>query len=440
MADLKDTYVVHGAWTTCTCGIRKSRIVLEKSHGIFLKNRELMTVNDCKPENIICFGGCYSMENPDTAAEAQKIQMAVEKDCPNTFTDTVMNFFTKKGQKESSDAPLQVVGICNPKIISAEWDNGGNTVEVNGEVPLLAGAKVHCLYGGEIEIIDSGQPEAGDMSQVEISPHSVPLSGSPGSNAESAAMGAAAAGIAATPGMPKQVAAGMIGASKASNYGKSETIDVEGSGNAISSQGIAMIANFELSEGSAKKWGIGEFDANGKMTGIYPHYVFKNIGTQDNPKWVSDGGITFGHGIYVTKSMYDTDPDIKKMVDKYAPGASFVPPSTPRNGVPYKVPNSIAMPIAVETPLYETKLKDYEDAVNNFLNKNNITLKQNQFDALVSFTYNYGVNWWDKDKVMPNFIRDGEGVYDPEEVRRVFGMHDNPTRRLAEAEVFINGY
>ncbi|WP_349943914.1 hypothetical protein ABFV83_11285 [Lacrimispora sp. BS-2] len=36
------------------------------------------------------------MENPDTAAEAQKIQMDVEKDCPNTFTDTVMNFFAKK--------------------------------------------------------------------------------------------------------------------------------------------------------------------------------------------------------------------------------------------------------------------------------------------------------------------------------------------------------
>uniref|UniRef100_UPI0006D26DEF PAAR-like protein n=1 Tax=Clostridium sp. NkU-1 TaxID=1095009 RepID=UPI0006D26DEF len=96
MADLKDTYVVHGAWTTCTCGMRKSRTVLEKSHGAFLKDRAQMTVNDCKPENIICFGGCYSMENPDTAAEAQKIQMAVEKDCPNTFTDTVMNFFTKK--------------------------------------------------------------------------------------------------------------------------------------------------------------------------------------------------------------------------------------------------------------------------------------------------------------------------------------------------------
>ncbi len=68
------------------------------------------------------------------------------------------------------------------------------------------------------------------MSQVEISPHSVPLSGSPGGNAESAALGAAGAGRAAVPGMPKQAAAGMIGASKASSYGKSKTSDVEGTG------------------------------------------------------------------------------------------------------------------------------------------------------------------------------------------------------------------
>ena len=220
MADLKDIYVVHGAGSTCTHGIRESRIVLERTHGVFLKGWPQMNVNDCKPENIICFGGCYSMENPDTGAEAQKILEAVEKSCPETFLDKVMKCFTKQGRKESSEGLSQVVGICTPKILSAEWDNGGNTVEVNGEVPLLAGAKVHCLYGGEIEIIDSGQPEAGDMSQIEISPHSVPLSGSPGGNAKSVAIGAAAAGIAATPGMPKQAVVGMIGASKASGYVK----------------------------------------------------------------------------------------------------------------------------------------------------------------------------------------------------------------------------
>ncbi len=347
MADLKDTYVVHGAWTTCTCGMRKSRIVLEKSHGVFLKNRELMTVNDCKPENIVCFGGCYSMENPDTAAEAQKIQMAVEKDCPNTFTDTVMNFFTKKGQKESSDAPLQVVGICTPKIISAEWDNGGNTVEVNGEVPLLAGAKVHCLYGGEIEIIDSGQPEAGDMSQVEISPHSVPLSGSPGGNAESAAMGAAAAGIAATPGMPKQAAAGMIGASKASGYGKKkeENTTVEEPGSYVL-QGEKWLA---LAEGNIP-------------------YIYSTKDINHKP-WTgsfdSRADLTFGigHSIKTTEEF----ENIKKFISSHTDSE-----------------------IADEVQRYlQEDVSSAVEKVNDFSKNNGVTLKQNQFDAIVSLVFNY---------------------------------------------------
>ena len=43
-------------------------------------------------------------------------------------------------------------------------------------------------------------------------------------------------------------------------------------------------------------------------------------------------------------------------------------------------------------------------------------------------------------KKLPQFIRDGGGEYDPDEVREVFGLHDNPERRKIEAEVFINGY
>lgn len=83
---------------------------------------------------------------------------------------------------------------------------------------------------------------------------------------------------------------------------------------------------------------------------------------------------------------------------------------------------------------------NYVDAVNDFLETNELQLSQNQFDVLVSFTYQYGAGWWKMDKVMPKFIRDGKGVYDPDEVRKVFSMHDTPDRRAIEAEVFINGY
>ncbi len=204
----------------------------------------------------------------------------------------------------------------------------------------------------------------------------------------------------------------------------------------ISPKGITMIANFELSIGTAKATGIGEFDKQGNMIGIYPHYVFKLV----NGNWVSDGGITLGHGYYVSKSIYETNKEAKKLIDKYAYGASFKPSYIPTNGLSYKVKGSSYMPVKEETVIYNNKLKDYVNAVNDFLKSNNIRLNQNQFDALVSFTYQYGTNWWELDKVLPEYIRQGKGTYAPDEVRKIFNMHDDPARRAKEAEVFINGY
>lgn len=67
MAGIEDTYIVHCAQTTCDMGMRASRIVLTKSHGVFLKGMAQMHVKDCKgTENVICFGGCMSPENPKT--------------------------------------------------------------------------------------------------------------------------------------------------------------------------------------------------------------------------------------------------------------------------------------------------------------------------------------------------------------------------------------
>lgn len=163
MADLNDTYVVHTATITCTNGMRPSCAVLDNTHGIYLRQQPQMTVCDSSgTRNIVCFGGCYSMENPDTQAEAERIQREVEKEAPDTFLDKVMNFFTggkKKAEThEAQKGVPRVVGRCIPNIPSGErWDNGKDSVETKGEKPLLGGAKLRCLYGGEIEIIDSGQ-------------------------------------------------------------------------------------------------------------------------------------------------------------------------------------------------------------------------------------------------------------------------------------------
>lgn len=106
------------------------------------------------------------MENPKTQEAAEKVRKDVEEACPNTFLDKVMNKFTGgKKKKEEAAAPEegvpQVLGECTPRIIASEWDYGKDGVESDEERPLMGGAKLHCIYGGEIEIVDPGQPEAG---------------------------------------------------------------------------------------------------------------------------------------------------------------------------------------------------------------------------------------------------------------------------------------
>lgn len=211
----------------------------------------------------------------------------------------------------------------------------------------------------------------------------------------------------------------------------------------ISDQGLKTIANFELSKATIKAWGLGAYDANGNLIGIYPHYVFKNIGTDTNPKWVSDGGITFGYGHYVSKGEYDdVSSSERALVDKYAKGASILPSTTPSDGVPYRVPGSSAVPIAEVMRLYRVDLAGSQNAVNSFLNTHNIWLKQHQFDMLVSFSHNYGDGWWTMtpEKVLPKFIREGKGNYNPNDVIRIFEMHSNTERRIQEANIFNNGY
>uniref|UniRef100_UPI0006D1BDFC hypothetical protein n=1 Tax=Clostridium sp. NkU-1 TaxID=1095009 RepID=UPI0006D1BDFC len=65
-----------------------------------------MTVEDCKAnDHVICFGGCYSMENPKTQEAAEKVRKDVEEACPNTFLDKVMGFFTGGKKKKEELRP-----------------------------------------------------------------------------------------------------------------------------------------------------------------------------------------------------------------------------------------------------------------------------------------------------------------------------------------------
>lgn len=182
---------------------------------------------------------------------------------------------------------------------------------------------------------------------------------------------------------------------------------------------------------------LGEFNENGELIGIYPHYVFKK---NEKGEYISDGGMTFGYGHWISPKLYDDEIDAKNLIDTYAYGADIIPDVISINGTPVKVENSTSVPIDVVDKLFREDIKKGEEVVNTFLYNNNIKLQQHQFDALVSFTHQYGISWWEMDKVLPNFIKKGEGTYNPEDVRDVFLMHSDKERRAVEAEVFINGY
>ena len=210
----------------------------------------------------------------------------------------------------------------------------------------------------------------------------------------------------------------------------------------LSENGKELVKGFELSIEIIEAWDLGEFDKNGNLIGIYPYYVFKK---DSQGQYISDGGITIGYGHWISQSEYYMQLSEKNIIDQYAFGASFVPPYIPSDGRSYKVPNSKYIPLEEINKIFDDDISVAENAVNDFVSKisdNQVKLNQNQFDALVSFTHQYGVNWWTltPEKVLPKFIREGKDFDNEVKVRSIFEMHDDKNRREIEAEIFLNGY
>lgn len=158
-ADLKETYVVHCATTTCDMGMRESLLVLRKCHGVYLKELAQVSVKDIESgTNVICFGGCHSPENPATIDAAKKITRNVKNVTGVDFEQNIMDIFTTQGDSEKKT--MECVGECVPVIISAKWDKEKENVSVTtGKNALLGEATLTCKYGGIIKVVTSGQPE-----------------------------------------------------------------------------------------------------------------------------------------------------------------------------------------------------------------------------------------------------------------------------------------
>ncbi|WP_165000370.1 DUF4280 domain-containing protein [Anaerophilus nitritogenes] len=159
------TYVVHGAEIQCSCGLRKSNIVVPKSHGTFIHDIPQLRVGDSKPnENILSFGGCTSPENPFVQEAAKNIVREV-KNREKSFMDKVMDFFCKKPEEEvNKDFIGTCAGVCKPAIDMSWIDGKKDTFIVDNfedekedYKALLSTCTLTCIYGGKIIITDDGQ-------------------------------------------------------------------------------------------------------------------------------------------------------------------------------------------------------------------------------------------------------------------------------------------
>lgn len=158
MAGIKDTYVVHCAVTVCDMGLRESKLVLEKSHGVYLKEKAQVSIKDqLGMINVIGFGGCISAQNPSTIAAAQAMAAKVAAEKGVKFSSDIMDTLTNTG--EDGRCTMTCSGVCTPSIISPEWDNEKEDVTVGpGKKALLGEATLTCVFGGFIKVVETGQP------------------------------------------------------------------------------------------------------------------------------------------------------------------------------------------------------------------------------------------------------------------------------------------
>ena len=145
MADLKDKYIVFGAKTSCSMGLRESQLVLPSDYGIFIRGKAQLHVKDKEAfSNIIPFGGCKSCSNPDTARKMGQMGMTA---AISTFSGTFC----------APAAFAACAGVCTPVITAAEWEDGNDFTDIDDEKALLGRCTLACVYGGIIEITDAGQ-------------------------------------------------------------------------------------------------------------------------------------------------------------------------------------------------------------------------------------------------------------------------------------------
>lgn len=108
--------------------------------------------------------------------------------------------------------------------------------------------------------------------------------------------------------------------------------------------------------------------------------------------------------------------------------------------------NASGITEAQAVALMKEHLADHEKSVNTFIDTHKLTLNQQQFDALVSFTYNLGASWMANNGTFRSAVINGKKGNDFIFAMAQYGkVGATPVggliqRRLCEANLYLNGY
>ncbi|MGC5327305.1 DUF4280 domain-containing protein [Brevibacillus sp. SYSU BS000544] len=125
----QQSYVVAGAILSCSYGDKINKLKTPFSHGVYIKNKAQMNINDYIPNvNIMPFGKCSSLQNPTVASA------------------TAAN--------NGNLTPMP----CVPAVIMP-WISGKTDVLIENQPALLNKCTNMCMYAGTIKIEDDGQDQ-----------------------------------------------------------------------------------------------------------------------------------------------------------------------------------------------------------------------------------------------------------------------------------------
>lgn len=168
--------------------------------------------------------------------------------------------------------------------------------------------------------------------------------------------------------------------------------------------------------------------------------------------------IIFMFGIFplsasATESVLDVSNECLEFIKKYEGFSAKVHSDASHYYIGYGTtcnpndyPNGITKEEAVEL-LYQT-IQRIRRSLNNFLKRYSIELNQNQFDALISFTYNLGTSWTGYTNRLRTILIEGLENYSDVELADAMGIwcHIGKdvnkqllNRRIAEARMFLYG-